>query len=51
VAYVPSLTYNLDLEDVPSSSSLLENNPDISLDTDNDDENPPLLVPPPYLSP
>ena len=49
---MPSSAYDPDLAGVPSSSYLLDNNPsDNSLDTDNDDENPPPSVPPPTLAP
>ena len=43
---MPSLARELDLADVPSSSSLLDNTP-----FDRDDENPPPPIPPPAPAP
>ena len=52
LAYVPSSACDLDLVVAPSSYSLLNNTPsNSSLDTDSDDEDPPLLVPPPVRAP
>ena len=46
------MAYELDLVDVQSSSSLLDNTPsDSSLDTNSDYENPPPPIPPPAKAP
>jgi hypothetical protein len=44
-------TYEFDLVVVPSSSSLPKNTPNSSLDTNNDDEDPPLPISPPATTP
>ena len=49
--YMPSLAYDPDLAVVPFSSSLLNNTPNISLDIDSDDENPPLSISQPAPTP